>query len=211
MAIRDKIMNIETLKKFCTKERPALENPFYCEPYTYATNSRIIIRIREKFDCPVSKHNPPIVINLPWEKLKENKEWLTIKKSDILQKRDNDKCEQCSPDATKMPEKCRGCRDGYDGYYWDTTECDRCEGTGYEDTNPIFPVSSCPNCFGTQVKNYQEKYLLFDNICLSFGLLVSMVQNLGDIKLLINYKKYSNPIPFKFSDGEGLVMSGGFN
>jgi hypothetical protein len=190
----------KTIRLFCAidNSRPKLTNPFNQGSYTFAANGHIAIKIsrREEYDknAPIDQK---MEILFTFSEISETL-WIDIPDLDKIIEYQT--CPECK--GEKIIKVCRECHgkgevffeNDYNEYY---IECKSCDGFPHNPTE-------CEKCSGTgQVK--KNRYILIGSKALDTDFL-STIKLLPGVKIAPEAVEGLNPIPFKFENGEGIIM-----
>lgn len=189
------------LKKFCDIDNEHLREPFSEGDHSYATNGHILIRVPrvEGF-----KEGRPGTIKLDEFIFEGGAGYDALPNYDPPKK---EKCDTCKGHGKVSPcEECDGDGDveWFSGFNWYSDGCKSCQGHG----SVVGNDKVCPECEGEKTV-YVDPWSFVDigddERALAVILLEKM-KTLPGVELggLIKEKGY---VPFRFSGGDGVVMT----
>lgn len=193
---------------FCAKKdepRWYLNSPIPYHGFLYATNGHIAVRVPQASSLPDTEHK----IGAQLARIFETTTWeagmepLPVYPPVLLSE-----CDRCHGSGKVSPrDECKECR-GEGLVEWDSGQntyeasCKGCDGGGEVDVAGLAD-RTCDQCDG-------ECFIL--DAAVTFGATainyryLSMMERLPNLLVGLSGKKYPDPIPFSFDDGQGIVM-----
>ncbi|MEK9207769.1 MAG: hypothetical protein AAB922_04755 [Patescibacteria group bacterium] len=184
------------LNLFCDESREKLAKPFNYDKYTYATNGKILVRVKKD---PQYNDNVGVdVLRLPFDH-DHITEWVDMPTMPAPMD-----CMACGGIGTVS--ECLDCKgegeitlkSDYGEY---EVECETCDGDGGADM-------VCPLCDGLKKRHLDNESIMYQGYRLCLNLL-EKIKTLPNIKLGFVPQLSGNfypPVRFKFDGGIGLLM-----
>lgn len=195
------IMDLETLKRFSSKDptRTQILEPWSRGEYSFATDSRILIRVPRLDQIPENRDAP--ATDHLFAKFPHAGNWLSIPGLPEPQDepcpecegsgKESARCQACKGEGTTL---CPTCEDG-------DLKCRKCHGTGFDEENR--GGTSCEHCDGSGKRPIRQSITVGNEVVDARYL--RLIRDLPNVRIA-NGRKEACALTFVFDGGDGLIM-----